>query len=80
MALTARVKNGRLVLDEPTNLPEGAEVHLQIVRDDDWSNEEGWHPAVRERLETALEQGSTDIAAGRTADAGDFLSKLPGCS
>lgn len=28
MTLRAHVKNGRLVLDEPTTLPEGAEVEL----------------------------------------------------
>jgi hypothetical protein len=29
MTFRARVKNGRLTLDEPTDLPEGAEVELQ---------------------------------------------------
>jgi hypothetical protein len=35
-AVIARVKNGRLILDEPTELPEGAEVPLQIA--DDWDD------------------------------------------
>jgi hypothetical protein len=32
--LVAHVKNGRLVLDEPTDLPEGNAVRLEIA--DDW--------------------------------------------
>ena len=32
-ALKAVVKNGRLVLDEPTNLPEGTEVELLSIDD-----------------------------------------------
>jgi predicted transcriptional regulator len=32
-ALEAVVKNGKLVLDEPTDLPEGAEVELAVVHD-----------------------------------------------
>jgi hypothetical protein len=39
-ALTAKVRNGRLVLDEPTDLPEGAEVPLQLVDPDDLTDEE----------------------------------------
>jgi hypothetical protein len=31
VALNAHVRNGRLVLDEPTTLPEGAEVRLRVV-------------------------------------------------
>lgn len=33
--LRARVKNGRLVLDEPTELPEGAEVEFVPANDID---------------------------------------------
>ena len=33
--LRARVRNGRLVLDEPTSLPEGAEVELLPVNGED---------------------------------------------
>src|SRR5260370_9225957 len=34
LTVRARVKNGRLVLDEPTDLPEGSEVELEAVGDD----------------------------------------------
>jgi hypothetical protein len=39
-ALKARVRGGRLVLDEPTELPEGAEVELVPVEDEDFAPEE----------------------------------------
>lgn len=44
---------------------------------DDWTNEETWSPAARERLEERLARGSADIAAGRTVDAREFLATLP---
>lgn len=40
MTFRARVKNGRLTLDEPTDLPEGSELELQPVPDDPLDQEE----------------------------------------
>jgi hypothetical protein len=53
--LEARVKNGRLVLDEPTELPEGTEVDL-VPADwwDDLTDEE------RRQLENALARSEQD--------------------
>jgi hypothetical protein len=39
-ALKAHVKNGRLVLDEPTDLPEGSVVPLEIANDWDELDDE----------------------------------------
>ena len=78
--LKARVENGRLVMDEPTDLPEGTELELipaNEVGTDDWADEERWSPEARERLEAALTKGSADVAAGRTVDAMEFLATLP---
>lgn len=36
MTVRARVKNGRLTLDEPTDLPEGTEVELVSADDAPW--------------------------------------------
>jgi hypothetical protein len=36
MTVRARVKNGRLVVDEPTDLPEGTEIELAPVDDETW--------------------------------------------
>ena len=34
------VRNGRIVVDEPTNLPDGHEVELCVVNDDGMSEDE----------------------------------------
>jgi hypothetical protein len=75
---------GQKLFEEAMKLsPEERESLVQqlldsaTVANDDWANEDLWSPAARERLEGALAKGSTDIAAGRTADAREFLSKLP---
>jgi hypothetical protein len=33
--LKAVVRNGRIIVDEPTTLPEGSELKLQLVDEDD---------------------------------------------
>ena len=65
-ALMVQVKNGRLVLDEPTDLPEGAEVEV-VVLDDDLSPEE------RTALHASLDRALDDSEAGRGMDAGEYL-------
>jgi hypothetical protein len=69
-AVKAHVKNGRLVVDEPTSLPEGAEVKLWIVEGDDLGDEE------RAKLHDAIREGVEDAKAGRTVDADEFLRDL----
>lgn len=52
-ALRARVEKGRLVLDEPTTLPEGCEVTLAVVDADELNDVEraALHRALDERLD-----------------------------
>jgi hypothetical protein len=50
LTLRARVKNGRLVVDEPTDLPEGAEVELAAIEEDLDDDD-------RARLHAALDVG-----------------------
>ena len=69
-ALKARVTNGRLVLDEPTTLPEGAEVRLWIVEGDELE------PADREALHAAIREGFEDARAGRTTDGESWATEL----
>ena len=75
-ALKAQVRNGRLVLNEPTDLPEGEVVYLQLaegvvpVDDDDMSDEE--RAALHEELEASLEEAD----AGQTEDFGKMISEL----
>ncbi len=72
--LQARVKNGRLVLDEPTDLGEGEVVYLQILdvadHGDDLDEEE------RARLHEALREGIDQMKAGQTLDAAEALADL----
>jgi hypothetical protein len=60
MMLKARVKAGRLVVVEPTDLPEGTEVELLPLDPGDWLTEED--PAA---LHQALKDSDEDVAAGR---------------
>ena len=69
-ALKAHVRGGRLVLDEPTDLPEGAEVELTVIEDDDFEPEE------RTRLEAALERSMAQARAGQLVDGDAVIGKL----
>jgi hypothetical protein len=74
--LKARVKGGRLVLDEPTDLPEGEVVYLQpvfgVVADgpDDLDAEE------RARLHAELDASMAEADAGQTEDFGRVVAEL----
>ena len=65
-ALKAHVRCGRLVLDEPTDLPEGSEVELTVV-------EEDFDPEERARLHEALDAGIAAVRAGDHVDADEFI-------
>jgi predicted transcriptional regulator len=67
--LKARVVNGRLVLDEPTDLPEGSEVQLVVVDEGDLDDEE------RAALNASLERGMDDLEAGRSVSSDVILAK-----
>jgi hypothetical protein len=69
--LVAHVKNGRLVLDEPTDLPEGSAVPLEIARDWDDLDE-----AERAALHEALDEAETDVEAGRVVSEEDVWATL----
>jgi hypothetical protein len=61
-ALKAHVKGGRLVLHEPTDLPEGAEVEIAVLGDDLTAEE-------RAELHASLDRALDDSEAGRGTDA-----------
>ena len=69
--LIARVRNGRLVLDEPTDLKEGTAVPLEIA--DDWDELDY---EDREALHEAIREGFEDAKAGRTIDADQWAARL----
>jgi hypothetical protein len=68
--LKAHVKNGRLVLDEPTDLPEGEVVHLQLADGDEMSDD------ARARLHRALERSMAQAKAGQLVDADEVIGRL----
>lgn len=71
MAMRARVRNGRLVLDEPTDLPEGTEVELAVVDEgDDLDDEE------RARLHAALDRADEQLKAGCFVPGEDVIARL----
>jgi hypothetical protein len=71
MTLKARVHNGRFVVDEPTNLPEGTEVDLLPLDPGDWLDAED-----RAALHRALVASQEDVEAGRLVDADEILREL----
>jgi len=71
MTIKARVQAGRLIVDEPTNLPEGTEVRLLPLDPGDWLDDED-----RAALHEALGQSEADLKTGRLLDAADVLKGL----
>ena len=71
MTIKARVHAGRLVVDEPTDLPEGTELELLSLDPGDWLDE-----ADREALHKALRESDADVAAFRLVDADEILKGL----
>lgn len=70
-ALKAHVKNGRIILDEPTDLPEGTELYLVPAEDSDEMDDE-----ERAELEAAIEEGAEDFERGDFSDAREFAARL----
>ena len=71
MTLKARVKAGRLVVDEPTDLPEGTEIELLPLDPGDWLDDED-----RAALHRALSDSDEDVKSGRLVDADVVLRQL----
>ena len=71
MTIKARVTAGRLVVDEPTDLPEGAEVDLLPLDPGDWLDD-----SDRAMLHEALHQSDADVSAGRLVEASEILNTL----
>ncbi|MEO1484019.1 MAG: hypothetical protein AAFU77_18060 [Myxococcota bacterium] len=71
MALKARVEDGRLILNEPTDLPEGTVIELEEVDPfADLSSDE------RERLNASIERGRAEARAGLGRPAKEVLAEL----
>jgi len=64
------VRNGRIVVDEPTTLPDGHEVELCVLNEDGMSEEE------RQQLHASITRGIRDGRAGREMDLDSFMDQL----
>ena len=73
MTLTLRghIENGRVVVDERVDLPDGTEVKLALVDDADDLDEED-----RARLHAALDQAQDEIDRGEGIPASDVIAEL----
>lgn len=71
MTITAMVRDGRIVVNAPTDLPDGTTVTLLPLDPGDWLDE-----ANRAALHEALGQSEADVEAGRLEDAAEVLREL----
>jgi hypothetical protein len=71
MTIKAHVVAGRLIVDEPTTLPDGTEVELLPLDPGDWLSEDD-----RKALHAALARSDADVKAGRLVEAGEILKGL----
>ncbi|WP_437675728.1 hypothetical protein [Sorangium sp. So ce131] len=70
MTVRARVRNGRLCVDEPTDLPDGAEVELRAVDGDNLDDLD------RARLHAALDRAEDQLSAGRYVAGEEVIARL----
>jgi len=74
--LKAHVKNGRLTLDEPTDLPDGKVVYLTRVEELVVVDEEDRDQSDRAALHAELEASIAEAESGQTEDFVKVLSEL----
>jgi hypothetical protein len=74
--LKAHVHNGRLVLDEPTNLPEGEVVELVPLDEALASGGDHLDDEERERLHESLRESIDQMKRGETIDADAAMAEL----
>ncbi len=68
--LKAHVRDGRVVVDEPTDLPEGSEVRVALVDDNEMDE------AERAKLEEALEESEAEFEAGLGVTEDELWARL----
>ncbi len=68
-ALKAHVRSGRIVVDEPTDLPEGSELELVVVESDALDEKD------EQELVALLDLALDDEDAGRKVNTEAFLKE-----
>lgn len=69
-AIRAHVQDGKIVLDEPTDLPEGAAVEVLVPENEEITAQERAH------LEAELEASAAEFDANEYEDAHAFALRL----
>ena len=75
--LKARVENGHLVMNEPTDLPEGTE--LELIPADDFDDEgsiDNMDPGSRADLMDSITESLRQAERGETRPASEILDRL----
>ena len=75
-ALKVRVENGRIKLDEPTDLPEGKLLELVPLDEVFLGGGDDLDDAERAALDESIREGIEDMEAGRTIDAKTAIAQL----
>jgi hypothetical protein len=70
LAVKAHVRSGRIIVDELTDLPEGAELDVVVVGNDDLDEED------EAALMTSLDRALDDEDAGRSVNVDEFLDEV----
>lgn len=71
VSVRATVRNGRLVLDQPTDLPEGTVLDLVVDDEGDQLDDR-----ERQALDAAITRSLEQSAQGRSAPVEQILDKL----
>lgn len=71
LTVRGRVRFGRLIVDEPVELPENMEVELAIADAGD-----DLDAADRERLHAAIQRGAGQVERGEIVSAEQVLAEL----
>lgn len=74
--LKAHVRNGRIVVDEPTNRPEGDVVYVQLVDAVIADDRDDLDDVERAALHRELDASIAEADAGETEDFAQVLTEL----
>ncbi len=74
--LKARVTKGRLVLDEPTDLPEGTEKDLVFTEDAFAEELAAMEPGDRAGLLESLDESLDQMARGESRPVSELIERL----
>ena len=75
-SLKAHVKDGRIILDDPTDLPEGEVVYVRLVDTIVADDKDDSDDAERAALHRELDASIAEADAGQTEDFARVLTEL----